>query len=132
MKYLILSCIAALALSCNASKPAPTKTASSNPPAIESRESARTYTCMGNEPFWSVQIKGKEIIFRTPEVGPVSYPYQAPRQQDNQKVFTSKAGNSSIKVIIREEGCTDSMSGEQFQYTTEVTRDGKIYLGCGK
>ena len=67
MKYLILSCIAALALSCNTSKPSPTKTASTNPSAIESRESARTYTCMGNEPFWSVQIKGKEIIFRTPD-----------------------------------------------------------------
>ncbi|MCB0561754.1 MAG: hypothetical protein H6573_04355 [Lewinellaceae bacterium] len=132
MKYLILSCIAALALSCTASKPAPTKTAPANPPMVESREKAHSYTCMGNEPSWSVQIKGSDIIFRTADISPVSYPYQAPRQQDNQKTFMSKAGNSSIKVVIREEGCTDTMSGERFPYSAEVTRDGKMYRGCGK
>lgn len=87
---------------------------------------------MGNEPFWSVQIKGSEITFRTPDEGPVSYPYQAPQQRGNQQIFSSKAGSSNIQVTIKEEGCTDSMSGEQFPYTVEVSRDGKIFHGCGK
>ena len=82
--------------------------------------------------FWSVQVKGNEIIFRTPEEGPISYPYQAPQQKGGRKVFESKAGSSNIKVAIEEVACTDSMSGERFPYTAEITKDGKIYRGCAK
>lgn len=132
MKYLVLICLATLALSCDAAKKAPASSPTTNPPGVEKREAARAYTCMGNEPFWSVQIKGSEITFRTPEEGPVTYPFQAPREQGDQKTFISKSGNSSIKVSIREEPCMDTMSGEKFPYTVEVTRDGKLYRGCGK
>lgn len=133
MKYFIFICLGTLILSCNASKPAPGPTAATKPAGIESRETARTsYTCLGNEPFWSVQVKGNEIIFSTPEEGPLSYPYQAPQQKGSRKVFESKAGSSTIRVAIEEVACTDSMSGERFPYTAEITKDGKIYRGCAK
>ena len=131
MKYLFLLFTGILALSCDSSKPA-TPSGPAKPAAVEPRQAAAAYTCLGNEPFWSVNIKGSDIIFRTPDEGPVTYPYQAPQQRGKQKVFSSKAGNSSITVTIREEPCTDTMSGEAFPYTVEVSRDGKIYHGCGK
>ena len=133
MKYLILFLAGLLLISCDSSKstaPATPRTPGST--AVEPREVATTYTCRGNEPFWAVDIKEGNITFRTPDEGPIAYPYQVPQQRGSQKEFTSKAGSSSLRVVIKEEPCTDTMSGEPFPYTVEVTRDGKIYSGCGK
>ena len=133
MKYLILFLAGLLLIACDSSKStAPTTPHTSNPTAAEPRAPATTYTCLGNEPFWSVNIKEGNIIFRTPDEGPITYPYQAPQQRGSQKEFMSKSGNSTLKVVIKEEPCTDTMSGEPFPYTVEVTKDGKIYSGCGK
>ncbi|MCO6480174.1 MAG: hypothetical protein J5I94_26275 [Phaeodactylibacter sp.] len=132
MKHFTLIFLTLLAFSCDTTKKAPAPLPSSNPAKVETRQAATAYTAMGNEPFWSVQIKDGGITFRTPEKEPVTYPYQPPQQRGGQTVFTSKAGNSSIKVLIKEEPCTDTMSGEKFPYTVEATKDGKTYYGCGK
>ncbi len=132
MKYFILICLALLAFSCDTTKKGPAAPPSANPAKVETRQGATAYTAMGNEPFWSVQIKDSGITFRTPDKEPVTYPYQPPQQRGSQKEFTSKTGNSSIKVLVKEEPCTDTMSGEKFPYTVEATKDGKTYYGCGK
>ncbi|MCB0583146.1 MAG: hypothetical protein KDD10_27960 [Phaeodactylibacter sp.] len=132
MRNIAFILLGSLIFSCTAPKQTPASKAPAPPSKVESRAAAQPYTCMGNEPFWSVQVKGNEIVFRTPEEGPVSYPYQAPQQRNGHKVFSSKTGGSNIEVVIREQGCTDTMSGEKFPYTVEVTRDGKKYRGCGK
>lgn len=105
-------------------------------PAAQSAKSEAgqniTYTCAGNEPFWSAQISSKEIVFNHADMGKSVYPYQAPVVQDNTLIFNTSAGGSRIKITIATQPCEDSMSGAAFPFTATVQRDADTFTGCAE
>ncbi|MBK7870941.1 MAG: hypothetical protein IPJ74_09755 [Saprospiraceae bacterium] len=101
-----------------------------------SAQEIKEYLCRGNEPFWMVEIKAAEIIFRTPEEEMV-YTRSNPIKESNAIIFETRNRNpndktSVLKVKIFPRLCTDSMSGEVFPYTAEVERDEIFYEGCAR
>jgi len=96
---------------------------------------AYDYWCMGNEPFWQIQISEKEnlIDFYDPMI-PKFYHFSFSKAEikGNQKIYTAedKANNNKIKVTIVNEKCSDGMSERSYKNKSEVVLNGTSYRGC--
>ncbi len=95
-----------------------------------------TYKAQGNEPFWSVEIMGEDAIrYTTPETE-VTFPFVPPilsPSSNPSEVYAAKTTEHDLRMVIyTEEGCSDTMSGEEFPNTVEVTFDDRKMSGCGQ
>lgn len=127
MKTLLLTA-AALALSACAAYP-PAGPYSGEPAPPPGAPAAGTYRALGTEPFWSLDIGPKEIVFNEanapgrPVVQPTPRPiigfageiYQTPR----------------INVNIVHSRCSDGMSDRVYPDRVQLTVDGRRFEGCG-
>ncbi len=93
------------------------------------------YWCMGNEPFWQIQISGKEnlIDFYDPMI-PKFYHFifSKAEMKGGTTIYNAedKASNNKIKVTITNEKCSDGMSERNYHYKSEVVLNSKTYNGC--
>lgn len=96
---------------------------------------AYDYWCMGNEPFWQIQISEKEnlIDFYDPMI-PKFYHFSFSKAEikGNQKIYSAedKANNNKIKITIVNEKCSDGMSERNYKNKSEVVLNGTTYRGC--
>lgn len=94
---------------------------------------AYNYWCMGNEPFWRVQISEKEnlIDFFDPMANKYyHFNFSKPESKQNVTIYTAESGSNKIKVSITNEKCSDGMSEREYPYTSEVVLNGTTYNGC--
>jgi len=93
------------------------------------------YWCMGNEPFWQVQISEKEnlIDFYDPMI-PKFYHFSFSKAEINgntsQYDAEDKANNNKIRITVTKEKCSDGMSERNYNYKSEVILNDKTYHGC--
>ncbi len=93
------------------------------------------YWCMGNEPFWQIQISEKEnlIDFYDPMI-PKFYHFIFSKAEirEGATLYAAedKAGNNKIKITITNEKCSDGMSERKYSYKSQVILNGKSYNGC--
>ena len=92
------------------------------------------YWCMGNEPFWRVQISEKEnlIDFYNPmEQKYFHFSFSKPEIKHNSTIYTAedKAGHK-IKITISPEKCSDGMSERSYSFKSEAVLDGTTFKGC--
>lgn len=93
------------------------------------------YWCMGNEPFWRVQISEKEnlIDFYNPmEQKYVHFSFSKPEIKQNSTIYTAeeKGGKHKIKITISPEKCGDGMSERSYSFKSEAVLDGTTFKGC--
>jgi len=91
------------------------------------------FRASGNEPFWNVQISESNIIFSEMGKPQLSFPHAHPEVSDHNWVFVSKIRERSqhdIRISITEKRCIDTMSGEHFSFSSQVSLDGSKYAGC--
>lgn len=85
------------------------------------------YQALGTEPFWSLTIGAKEMVFTQPDAKPI--------QQPTPKVIVGFAGEiyktPRIDVNIVHVRCSDGMSDRTYPDKVQVTVDGKRFNGCG-
>ncbi|SKA12504.1 NlpE N-terminal domain-containing protein [Chitinophaga eiseniae] len=88
-----------------------------------------TFTATGNEPFWSLDLEARKILFRTAAGDSVraSLPPARPNT-DTLKVYTTP----QLTITIRNTLCTDDMSGLMRPNTVEVKVKEQTYHGCGE
>lgn len=92
------------------------------------------FIALGNEPFWSLDIIPQERRIILKDVGQEKALefFYAPAANTG-GIYRYEATNPAkdkLVVIIREEKCSDGMSDRQYNYSAEVTINGKIYKGC--
>ena len=96
------------------------------------------FRCYGNEPFWNLDIiNNDEAIFKDIGMESVLYMrYVEPKIEGGIYIyeFEHHAGGitNAMNVIIKKAPCSDTMSGEKFEYTVTVEYDGRTYEGCAK
>jgi heat shock protein HslJ len=88
-----------------------------------------TVQARGNEPFWSVEIS-HTLRFRTPTA---SFEGPAPeaRLQDGVRRYDGTLDGRPISIALREQRCSDTMTGMPHPLSAEVQFDGRRYRGCG-
>ncbi|MFZ5746250.1 MAG: META domain-containing protein [Pseudomonadota bacterium] len=88
---------------------------------------ADPYRATGTEPFWSLTMNGKTIVFERPGERPVTLPM--PRREAG---FNGERYQSArILVDVTHLPCNDGMSDRLYPDTVVVRIDGTGYRGCG-
>ncbi len=91
------------------------------------------FRASGNEPFWNVQISESNIVFSVMGKPQLTFPHAHPELSDGRWVFVSKIkepAQHDIRISIIEKRCIDTMSGEHFSFSAQVSLDGNKYAGC--
>ena len=88
---------------------------------------ALAYHALGTEPFWSLTIDQRELVFTQPEAQPV--------RQPRPKVIVGFAGEiyrtPRLNVNIVHAKCSDGMSDRTYPDKVQVDVDGRRFEGCG-
>jgi uncharacterized membrane protein len=104
------------------------------PPAEVPAEFAQDFSAAGNEPFWRVDIKGKEITFSGPAaetVDPDVATNAGLATTPDGATWTAQAGTTPVLVKVTRGDCSDGMSDAKYLYSAEVTWGTQTFKGCG-
>jgi uncharacterized membrane protein len=92
------------------------------------------FIALGNEPFWSVDIIPNEqrIVFKNVgEEKALEFIYSPASVTGGVHRYEAKSpSNNKIVVVIRKEKCSDGMSDRRYNYSAEITVNGRVYKGC--
>ncbi len=84
----------------------------------------------GNEPFWAIDIEGDTLHYVTPEM-PDGRTLVAQRMAHARGVaFSGDDDGRPFNLDVTRTACTDSMSGERFEFTATWDYDGRRMEGC--
>jgi len=109
-----------LALAGCTTKPAPLP----RPPS----EDAATYKAIGTEPFWGLQLDGREMVFTTADGQRVAEPQPRPIHGFAGDIYQGQRIHLNIVTGV---GCSDGMSDRVYPDKVQVDVDGKRFEGCG-
>lgn len=92
------------------------------------------FVCLGNEPFWSLDINPQEQLLVLKDVGSEQtfvFPYKAGKSSGNTITYaTTNDKKESLKAIITKETCSDGMSDRTYNYSAQISFNGKLLKGC--
>ncbi len=91
------------------------------------------YWCMGNEPFWRIEISENEnlIDFFDPMASTYyHFKFVKPETIGKSKVYTAELDGNKIKITITNQKCSDGMSEREYPCKAEAILNGKTYKGC--
>jgi len=86
------------------------------------------YKALGTEPFWSLAIGPRTIVFEHMDLPKVSQATPKFRKTKYGRVYWTR--RISI-AIISNQPCSDGMSDYIYRDDVTVTVDGKTFRGCG-
>ena len=87
----------------------------------------------GVEPFWSAEIREKEITWRQTEA-PTEILMQIPAAADAEGTVSYRgvAEGYELEMEIEGQPCRDAASGEYFAYSALASLNGKEFNGCAR
>lgn len=105
----------------------------------ETENSSHDFKGSGGEPFWSVEISDKQVIFKSPDKNYefISTTVNNVDTSGSTITFNSENNNEKIRVQLVQEECIDGMNGKKNTHKVEVyitgneKMDPKTYKGCG-
>ena len=94
--------------------------------------SGDSFRARGNEPFWAIDTEGDVLHFVTPEM-PEGRTLQGMRIAHVKGVaFSGEDDGRPFNLDITRTACTDSMSGEAFEFTATWDYAGQRMHGCAR
>lgn len=91
------------------------------------------FWCIGNEPFWQIQISEKENmidLYQPMEQKYSLFNFVKPVTKDGNWIYKTTNANDKLEIIIRQEKCSDGMSERKYNYSVKITLNDKQYRGC--
>lgn len=86
---------------------------------------------VGNEPFWSVELTGTEMVYTTPEPPERRAPQPHPVIQGTTATYeTETADGTALKVTLVATECSDGMSDRIYPLTAMVKLGDLDLTGC--
>jgi uncharacterized membrane protein len=93
-----------------------------------------SFTALGNEPFWSVDISPSEnrVVLKDMSIEQTfDFEYSRPVRNASDYLYeTTNDKGEKIKITIKEEACSDGMSDRRYHYSSEVIINGRTLKGC--
>jgi uncharacterized membrane protein len=119
----------------HAETPTPPATPKPIPKAIPKPPEA---SAGGTEPFWNVTIDASGIVYSTPDIPKVRFPYVKPlqaqgRQTGSTIVYPLRKGNQQGTLVLQkvQSGfCNDGMSDYQYAYSATLILNNRVLSGC--
>jgi|GEM_PF-2344993 len=141
LTYGVLCAVIFAAYSCNGNndkksdETTTATTASSTDKYDKKRKEGIDFVASGDQPTWEMDIDlQKAIWFTTLEenVTALNTPVPTAVKNGDTTIYQAMVDAGSIKVIIINQPCINSTSGEVSDHTVEVQTSGKVFKGCGK
>jgi uncharacterized membrane protein len=92
------------------------------------------YIALGNEPFWSLEIIPSEKLIAFKDIASEKtyvFPFRSGTDKAGAIVYHASNGtDESLEATIRKQDCSDGMSDRTYNYSAEVTINGKKFTGC--
>ncbi|HEX6053951.1 MAG TPA: hypothetical protein VFZ21_31990 [Gemmatimonadaceae bacterium] len=105
-------------------------------PWEEARRRGVEFRAIGQEPGWMLDIDEGGMIQYAGDYGQTRISVQTPEAVRDTVArttsYTARSDSHSVEIAIREEPCSDVMSGEAFTHAVTVRVDGKEVQGCGR
>jgi putative lipoprotein len=94
------------------------------------------FRALGQEPGWFLELNKESRLRYVGNYGRdtviVKTPVPETGAQGKRTVYQSKNAQQSLKLVIADTPCTDSMSGFNFPQTVTLTVGDETYRGCGR
>jgi uncharacterized membrane protein len=88
------------------------------------------FQARGNEPSWQLDVQDSKLVFTAMGSAPISFDAPEMEELTDDISIMATGPESSIKVVLTDTRCTDSMSGSIFALTASVQLDDSNYIGC--
>lgn len=88
----------------------------------------------GQEPGWTLDIdrEGRVVYIGDYGADTLSASAPEPARTGVAETWTVSANGRELSARIREQDCSDAMSGERFTHVVELDVDGRSLTGCGR
>ena len=93
---------------------------------------SRPVSGLYNEPFWTIELDGREIVFVGADIRRTIAPQPRPVMSPGQAVYdTVTAAGEALRVTLRAvDGCSDSMSEASYPLALVVELGDQVFTGC--
>ncbi|MBC1240092.1 COG3650 family protein [Nostoc sp. 2RC] len=95
------------------------------------------FIARGTEPFWSVTVSKRGIVYSSPDVKKQTFSYVAPlkaeaRPADLLRVYRLQGKGNNILIIKKVDTCSDGMSDKEYPYSAIFILENKVLEGCAE
>ncbi|BAY79255.1 hypothetical protein NIES25_57390 (plasmid) [Nostoc linckia NIES-25] len=95
------------------------------------------FIARGTEPFWSVLVSKRGIVYSSPDVQKQTFSYIAPlkaeaRPADLVRVYRLQGKGNNILIIKKVDACSDGMSDKEYPYSAIFILGNKVLEGCAE
>lgn len=87
------------------------------------------FKARGNEPFWSVHVGNGSAVYSTPDLSARSVPVRRIAFAKGVE-YIGVMNDKPFALRVTGAACTDSMSGEKFEFTARLSANGRSVNGC--
>lgn len=109
----------------------------SNSHVIAQTANSEEFIARGTEPFWSMTIGKKGIVYSSPDAKPQTFPYVKPlaaagRPVNWVRVYRLKGKTNNILIIKQVDNCSDGMSDTKYSYSATFILGNRVLDGCAE
>ncbi|MBD2295240.1 hypothetical protein H6G06_17580 [Anabaena sphaerica FACHB-251] len=95
------------------------------------------FTARGTEPFWSVTVSKRGIVYSSPEIKQQTFPYAAPltaqgRPTDLVRVYRFRGRENNMLILKKVSNCGDGMSDKSYPYSAILMLGNRVLEGCAE
>lgn len=95
------------------------------------------FIARGTEPFWSVTVSKRGIVYNSPGTQPLKFPYVGPlkaeaRPADLVRVYRLKGTGNNTLILKKVSSCSDGMSDINYPYSAIFIQGNKVLEGCAE
>jgi uncharacterized membrane protein len=109
----------------------------SNNQVIAQTTNSEEFIARGTEPFWSVTVGKRGIVYSSPDVKSQTFPYVKPltaegRPADLLRVYRLRGRSNNMLMIKRVDNCGDGMSDIKYSYSATLILGNRVLEGCAE
>ncbi|OUL31323.1 hypothetical protein BV372_20405 [Nostoc sp. T09] len=109
----------------------------SNSHVIAQTANSEEFIARGTEPFWSVSVGKRGIVYSSPDAKPQTFPYVKPlsaagRPANLVRVYQLKGRTNNILIIKQVNACSDGMSDKNYSYSATFILGNRVFDGCAE
>ncbi|MBD2567488.1 COG3650 family protein [Anabaena lutea] len=105
--------------------------------SIAQSSKTEEFIARGTEPFWSVTVGRRGIVYSSPEIKQQTFPYAAPltaqgRPMDLVRVYRFRGRENNMLILKKVSNCGDGMSDTKYPYSAILMLGNRVLEGCAE